>query len=243
MHEPMQIDKFVTELRQKSKNCEFGMSEDDMMRDKIVFSVTEKLLREPNLTLQKAIDICRASEIAKERINIMASAKKESEVHAFDVTKGAKYKNKPVKAIPSHNKKEKVSGTSKACTRCGQTPAPRSCPAYGAKCRAFGDISGVHVIADDMIIAAIDEKEHTEILHKVMDRAKELNIKFNADKIQYKVTKVRYMDHIISAEGGQPDSEKVEAIVNMPTPEDKKGLQRLLGMTKYLSQYIKMKQF
>lgn len=27
---------------------------------------------------------------------------------------------------------------------------------------AFGDISGVHVIADDMIIAAVDEKEHTE---------------------------------------------------------------------------------
>lgn len=36
----------------------------------------------------------------------------------------------------------------------------------------FGDINGVHVIADDMIIAAADEKEHTEILHKVMDRAK-----------------------------------------------------------------------
>lgn len=110
MHEPMQIDKFVTELQQKGKNCEFGMSEDDMIRDKIVFSVTdksvtEKLLREPNLTLQKAIDICRASEIAKERINIMASAKKESEEHAFDVTKGAKYKNKPFKATPSHNKK------------------------------------------------------------------------------------------------------------------------------------------
>lgn len=142
MHEPMQIDKFVTELRQKSKNCEFGTSEDDMIRDKIVFSVTdksvtEKLLRKPNLTLQ-AIDICRASEIAKERINIMASAKKESEVHAFDMTKGAKYKNKPFKATPSHNKKEKVSGTSKACPRCGQTPAPRSCPACGAKCRACG---------------------------------------------------------------------------------------------------------
>lgn len=89
-----------------------------------------------------------------------------------------------------------------------------------------------------MIIAAVDEKKHTEILHKVMKRAKEVNLKFNADNIQYKVMKLRYMGHIISAEGVQPDSEKVQAIVNMPAPEDK-GLQRLLGMTKYLSQYIR----
>lgn len=78
-----------------------------------------------------------------------------------------------------------------------------------------------------------------EILKKVMDRAKELNIKFNADKIQYKVTKVKYMGHVISEEGVQPDTENVKAIVNMPAPEDKKGLQRVLGMTKYLSQYIR----
>lgn len=86
---------------------------------------------------------------------------------------------------------------------------------------AFGDISGVHVIADDMIIAAVDEKEHTEILHKVMVRAKELNIKFNADKIQYKVTKVSYMGHIVSAEGVL--KEKVEAIVNIPLLKTKKA--------------------
>ncbi|KAL0175064.1 hypothetical protein M9458_031032, partial [Cirrhinus mrigala] len=68
---------------------------------------------------------------------------------------------------------------------------------------AFGGISGVHVIAGDMVIAAVDEKEHTEILHKVMDRAKKSNIKCNAYKIQYKVTKARYMGHVISEEGVQ----------------------------------------
>ncbi|RXN36321.1 Transposon Ty3-I Gag-Pol [Labeo rohita] len=56
---------------------------------------------------------------------------------------------------------------------------------------AFGGISGVHVIVGDMIIAAVDEKEHTEILHKVMDRAKELN------KIQYKVTKHKILPTLV----------------------------------------------
>lgn len=52
-----------------------------MIRDKIVFSVTEKLLREPNWTLQKAIDICRASEIAKERINNGISEKESGRLN------------------------------------------------------------------------------------------------------------------------------------------------------------------
>ena len=38
----------------------------------------------------------------------------------------------------------------------------------------FGDISGVHVIADDLIIAAATEQEHDAILRKVLDRAIQL---------------------------------------------------------------------
>lgn len=48
-----------------------------------------------------------------------------------------------------------------------------------------------------MIIAAATEKEHDEILHKVMTRAKEANVKFNKDKIQYKVSSVKYMGHVV----------------------------------------------
>ena len=37
----------------------------------------------------------------------------------------------------------------------------------------FGDISGVHVIPDDLIIAAATEQEHEAILHKVLDQARD----------------------------------------------------------------------
>ena len=46
--------------------------------------------------------------------------------------------------------------------------------------KAFGDIEGVHVIADDMIIAAATEEEHDQILLKVLKRAREQNIKFTS---------------------------------------------------------------
>lgn len=105
-------------------------------------------------------------------------------------------------------------------------------------CETFGDIQGVHIIADDMIIAASSDQEHDDILNKVMERAKEANVKFNRDKIQFKVNTVKYMGHIITPDGQRPDDAKVKAINDMPPPEDKQGLQRLLGMTKYLAQYI-----
>ena len=39
--------------------------------------------------------------------------------------------------------------------------------------KAFGDIEGVHVIADDMIIAATTEEEHNQIVLKVLKRERE----------------------------------------------------------------------
>ena len=102
----------------------------------------------------------------------------------------------------------------------------------------FGDIRGVHMVADDMIIAAASIEEHDQIIIKVMERAREKNVKFNKDKIQFKVTNVKYLGNILTPEGIKPDPQKVKAISDMPTPHDKAGLQRLLGMVKYLAQYI-----
>ena len=49
-------------------------------------------------------------------------------------------------------------------------------------CETFGSIDGVHIIADDMIIAAASEEEHDAILQKVMDTAQTANIKFNKEQ-------------------------------------------------------------
>jgi hypothetical protein len=102
----------------------------------------------------------------------------------------------------------------------------------------FGDIMNVHVIADDLIIAGADESEHDTALLKVLDRAREKNVRFSLPKLQFKTTSVKYMGNVVSVEGLKPDPQKIEAILNMPPPTDTTGLQRLLGMVRYLTQYI-----
>ena len=102
----------------------------------------------------------------------------------------------------------------------------------------FGDIEGVQIIVDDMIIAGKDEHEHDVVMGKVMERARKKNIKFNKSKVQYKVKEVKYMGSIIGEHGMKPDPEKVNAIVNIQVPVDKSGVQRLLGTVNYLAPFI-----
>ncbi|XP_068726228.1 uncharacterized protein [Montipora capricornis] len=94
----------------------------------------------------------------------------------------------------------------------------------------FGDIDGVEVIFDDIIVAATDEKEHDETMLKLLERARQANVKFNPAKLQYKVSEVKYMGNIVSESGLKPDIEKVRAITQLPLPQSKEDLQRFLGM-------------
>lgn len=63
----------------------------------------------------------------------------------------------------------------------------------------FGDIPGVYVIIDDMIIGGEDDDDHDEILTKVMERAKDKNVKFNEKKIQFRVKQVNFMGKLQTA--------------------------------------------
>ncbi len=102
----------------------------------------------------------------------------------------------------------------------------------------FGDIPGVNVVFDDIIIAGETERDHDGSMRAVLERARKHNVRFNKDKIQYKVAQVKYVGHVMSAEGLRPDPEKVRAIVDMPTPTCAQDLSRFLGMANYLSRYV-----
>lgn len=102
----------------------------------------------------------------------------------------------------------------------------------------FGDIKGVEIYFDDLIITGSSEFEHDQNLKLVLDRAEKFNIKFNKDKIQLKANRVKFMGHIFSEKGIEPSSDYIKAIVKMPTPQNKQELLRLLGMAKYLNKFI-----
>ena len=77
------IDAFVTALRDLSMACEFEAARDSLICDRLVQGirddrVRERLLRETDLSLQKAIDMVRSSEIAQVQAKQMAA---DEDVH------------------------------------------------------------------------------------------------------------------------------------------------------------------
>ena len=59
-------------------------------------------------------------------------------------------------------------------------------------------------------------------------------MKLNKRKLWLWLSEVVYMGHRLTAQGVSPDPNKVNAIVNMPRPVDKKGVERCLGCVTYL---------
>ncbi|XP_028165312.1 uncharacterized protein K02A2.6-like [Ostrinia furnacalis] len=103
----------------------------------------------------------------------------------------------------------------------------------------FGDIPGVAVYSDDILVSGKTKMEHNDRLNMVFNRAKEFNVKFNKEKCTFAKESIKYLGHIFSADGITADPDKVRAIKDMPSPTCLKDLQRFLGMLNYLSPFIK----
>lgn len=71
-----------------------------------------------------------------------------------------------------------------------------------------------------------------------MKRAKKLNVKFNHEKIQFKLKKVNYLGHVMSEEGIACDPDRIEAIKMIEPPKSKNDLQKLMGMINYIRTFV-----
>ena len=82
------VDEFVNCIRKLASSCQFGTLTEELIRDKLVLGISNQstklhLLKEEDLTLKKAVNICRSSEIANIQLKSMkVSSKEVEEVHA-----------------------------------------------------------------------------------------------------------------------------------------------------------------
>nr|XP_034322405.1 uncharacterized protein K02A2.6-like [Crassostrea gigas] len=102
----------------------------------------------------------------------------------------------------------------------------------------FRHIPGVEVDIADILIWGENKEQHDQRLRQVLERCKEINLTLKKEKCMFRSPEVSYIGHIISSEGVRPDPKKIEAITKMPPPEDKKGVERLLGTINYLAKAL-----
>ena len=137
------FDSFLTGLRSRANLCNFGDMKDRMLRDKIVFSVTDKvqelLLREKTLDLQKAVDICRAHELSSKQTKEMAGAhidKVTSSRHRSVGETGGNQHSQDKREESSPDKRVRQDFV-QDCNFCGRSHERKktSCLAWGKVCR------------------------------------------------------------------------------------------------------------
>lgn len=96
----------------------------------------------------------------------------------------------------------------------------------------------VIVYFDDLLIYVRTEEEHDKILQLVINRAREKNIKFNKNKVQFKSNEVKYFGLNFSDQGISPAKEYVDSILKLGSPKSVKDLQKFLGMINYLGKFV-----
>ena len=102
----------------------------------------------------------------------------------------------------------------------------------------FGNIDGVKVVLDDILIHDCDEGEHNSRLRTVLERAKSINLKLNKAKCVLAKSEVNYVGHLLTGEGLKPTPERVKAITEMRDPKNHAELETILGMLAYVAKFI-----
>ena len=104
--------------------------------------------------------------------------------------------------------------------------------------QVFKGLPGIIVMFDDILVYGKNQEEHDIRVKQALKRSREVGLKLNRNKCKFQLPEVRYIGHVIGAEGIRPDPQKVDDIKNMPRPTDKTGVQRILGTLNFLHKFI-----
>ena len=99
-------------------------------------------------------------------------------------------------------------------------------------------LEGVAVMMDDILVYGQSEEDHDAHLKQVLQRCQTNNLTLNRHKCQVKQQSVKFLGHTFTDRGLQPDPAKVAAITSLPTPTDRAGVYRLMGMVNYVSKFV-----
>lgn len=105
--------------------------------------------------------------------------------------------------------------------------------------KVLGDLPGVAVYLDDVIVTGSTPEVHLANLERVMERLASSGLKLRKDKCAFFRDSVTYLGHTIDKHGIKADQNKIKAITEMPNPTSKAELRSFLGMVRYYDRFIK----
>ena len=102
----------------------------------------------------------------------------------------------------------------------------------------LGDLDFLFVYMDDVLVASRSLAEHEEHFRELFRRLAARDLVVSPTKCQYGQSRIEFLGHVVSKNGIEPTTGKVEAIVQFPKPSTKEELKRFLGMINFYNRFI-----
>lgn len=91
---------------------------------------------------------------------------------------------------------------------------------------------------DDIIIVSSTFEEHISLLLKVLEKLTNAKLTINYGKSKFFKQELKYLGYLVDEYGLRADPEKVQAILNFPTPTNKKEVRRFHGTCSWFRRFI-----
>ena len=91
---------------------------------------------------------------------------------------------------------------------------------------------------DDMLISGKDRKEHDENVSVFLKAAKQSDMTLSCETCIFGLTSINILGHVIGNGEIKPNSERLETLMNYPTPSSPAELRRLLGFFAYNAKWV-----
>lgn len=102
----------------------------------------------------------------------------------------------------------------------------------------FGDLEGVRVFMDDILVWGPDETVHQARLDSVKQRINKYGLLMNWEKCRLNKSEITFIGETLSNKGISPSPEIISAIMDMKKPTSKEDVQRALGSINYVGKFI-----
>ena len=99
-------------------------------------------------------------------------------------------------------------------------------------------LNGVGGILDDLIVTGPNDKEHLRNLENTLKRLDSMGVKLKKSKCMFMKPSVEYFAFVVDRHGIHPSPRKIQAIQEVPEPQNATELKSFLGLVNYYRKFI-----
>lgn len=121
----------------------------------------------------------------------------------------------------------------------GITNAPSTFQRLMEKCVGDLHLNEVLVFLDDLIVFSETLEEHEARLVRVLECLKDYGLKLSPEKCHFFKSSVRYLGHVVDAQGVHTDPEKVSALKKLAMSHKQRGAGKVFGLCWLLSAFCR----